>query len=134
MAKIYTALAAMALLVLVAIAPAVAGTFPPYPRGHCGAGNCYGTQGDDTMIGTSADEGLHAGVGNDTIEGNKGQDRLKGGSGRDDLRGGYGDDALRGGRGLDKYTCGGGNDVVYASARERHKGRIADDCESVKRV
>src|SRR5215213_4156028 len=125
MAKIYTALAAIVLLVLVAIAPAVAGTFPPYPRGHCGAGNCYGTQGDDTMIGTSADEGLH-GLGGDDV--------IWGMGGNDGLMGGDGNDVLRGGRGLDKYTCGGGNDVVYASARERHKGRIADDCESVKRV
>jgi Ca2+-binding RTX toxin-like protein len=158
MAKIYIALATMAFLMLIAVGPAIAGTFPPYPPGHCGAGNCYGTSEDDTMIGTSADEGLHGlggddaiygmggndgltgddgndalygGLGNDIIEGNKGWDLLKGGRGTDDLHGGYGSDVLRGGGGLDEFTCGGGSDIVYASAKERNEGHIADDCEVV---
>lgn len=137
MAKVYAFIAATAVLVLVAAGSSIAGTFPPYPPGHCGAGNCYGTQKDDTMTGTSADEGLHGlggddlirgKGGNDFLFGNGGDDALYGGTGRDTVEGNSGADRVVGGRGADKLRGGEGNDrVVGGKGDDRMRGGKGND-------
>jgi hypothetical protein len=93
----------------------------------CGAGSCWGTEGDDLMIGTPADEGRHGlggddlirGLdGNDFLTGDDGSDAVHGGSGDDRVEGDSGDDTVTGGSGDDRVTGGPGDDLVVGSSGE----------------
>src|ERR671910_725522 len=87
---------------------------------ECGAGTCWGTEGDDLMIGTPDSNGLHGLGGDDLIRGLGGNDFLTGddtvtgGSGDDRVTGGPGDDLVVGGSGEDVLRAGGGADRVEA--------------------
>jgi hypothetical protein len=78
----------------------------------CGAGSCFGTPGDDRMIGTAAGEGLHGRGGDDLIRGKDGNDFLTGDTGDDAVLGGSGDDLVEGNRGGDLLVGGSGADRV----------------------
>src|SRR5215218_5531838 len=103
MAKLYTFLAATTLIMLIAAGPAVAGTFPPFPPGHCAAGSCFGTSAGDAVFG---------GPGKDTVEGNRGDDKVEGGRGSDQVNGGEGSDKVVGNKGNDRLLGGAGRDHV----------------------
>jgi hypothetical protein len=68
----------------------------------------------------------------DVLDGGSGDDRLTGGYGPDTLIGGEGNDSIDasqvdGSATRDRISCGPGNDVVYANARDE----IDADCENV---
>jgi Ca2+-binding RTX toxin-like protein len=94
----------------------------------CGAGSCWGTPGDDLMIGTAADQGLHGRGGDDLIRGLEGNDSLTGDAGDDAVYGGPGNDSVQGNRGHDRVEGGGGNDKVNGGAgNDRVVGNKGDD-------
>ncbi|MFL5912444.1 MAG: hypothetical protein ACJ768_17995 [Gaiellaceae bacterium] len=71
-------------------------------------------------------------TGADVLDGGPGDDRLTGGDGPDTLIGGEGNDSIDasqadGSATRDRLSCGPGNDVVYANARDE----IDPDCENV---
>jgi Ca2+-binding RTX toxin-like protein len=94
----------------------------------CGAGSCWGTPGDDLMIGTAADQGLHGRGGDDLIRGLEGNDSLTGDAGDDAVFGGPGNDSVQGNRGHDRVEGGGGDDKVNGGAgSDRVVGNKGDD-------
>src|SRR5215212_7490532 len=98
----------------------------------CGAGSCWGTPGDDVMIGTPDSNGRHGlggddlirglggndfltgDVGNDAVHGDSGDDRVEGNAGDDSVTGGRGDDLLVGNSGGDLLRGGSGADLIEA--------------------
>ena len=98
-----------------------------------------GGPGNDRLVGTGGQDRLTGRGGNDTLIGRGGRDLLAGDRGNDVLRGGGGVDVLLGGggrdridsrdRAADQVSCGNGQDVVYADAKDA----VAGDCESVQR-
>jgi Ca2+-binding RTX toxin-like protein len=78
----------------------------------CGAGSCWGTEGDDLMIGTPDSNGLHGLGGDDLIRGSGGNDSLTGDDGDDAVHGGSGDDTVKGNLGNDTVTGSSGDDTV----------------------
>ena len=106
-------LAAMALTLVATSGTALAhGKALAQVGGNCAAGSCWGTPGDDLMIGTPYSNGLHGLGGNDLIRGWDGDDFLTGDAGNDAVHGGSGDDKIEGNGGGDLVKGGRGNDLV----------------------
>jgi Calx-beta domain/RTX calcium-binding nonapeptide repeat (4 copies) len=99
---------AAAMVGVIGIGPAAAGTFRGTPR-------------SDTLRASAAADKLY---------GNGGNDKLYGFAGNDYLNGGPGNDQLSGGPGADTLVCGPGRDVAIADGSDK----IAADCETVQGV
>jgi hypothetical protein len=82
----------------------------------CAAGSCWGTPGDDLMIGTPYSNGLHGLRGDDLIIGLGGKDFLTGDNGNDAVHGDSGDDWVEGNAGGDLVTGGQGDDRVVGGS------------------
>jgi hypothetical protein len=75
---------------------------------------CYGTKGNDKLIGSNRVDIMHGRAGDDILKGFGGEDNgLLGEKGNDELRGGSDRDALSGGPGKDMLNGGEGNDLYY---------------------
>jgi Ca2+-binding RTX toxin-like protein len=89
----------------------------------CGGGDCWGTDGDDVIVGTAGADTIHALRGddvvcalggNDTVYGDEGDDYLFAHEGSDTVSGGPGKDFINGGEGSDALLSGGPDgDVIY---------------------
>jgi uncharacterized repeat protein (TIGR01451 family) len=82
-----------------------------------GAGDIFGTAGNDVICGSSGIDRISGLGGNDVLFGLGGDDQLNGGDGNDMLFGGDGSDQLAGGNGNDQlYGGGGGIDRLTGGA------------------
>jgi hypothetical protein len=117
---------ALGLLAAGFVSPAYASQTFPVPIGRnlfcegkratiVGAGEIWGTPGDDVIVGSNGDDRIFGGLGNDIICGNGGNDYLRGGYGDDHLYGGPGDDIVAGNWGYDWVYGDDGNDMLYAN-------------------
>ena len=83
----------------------------------CDGGSCFGTSGDDLILGSASTDFIHARGGTDGVNAARGSDFVFGGQGNDDpgsspnghnptyhLEGGPGRDVVRGGPGEDSVT------------------------------
>jgi Ca2+-binding RTX toxin-like protein len=94
----------------------------------CGAGSCWGTPGDDVMIGTPDSNGRHGLGGDDLIRGLGGNDFLTGDDGDDAVYGGSGNDSVEGNLGADLVKGGSGDDSVEGNrGGDRVEGGAGDD-------
>ncbi len=110
-----------------------------YVDGDQGNDRLHGGAGDDVIAGRKGNDTIWGDAGNDRITGDRGRDRIFGGAGNDTIFGNLDPDEIDGGSGNDRInvvhggndvvTCGRGNDVVFADARDS----VAADCESVRR-
>ena len=91
---------------------------------HCGGGNCFGTDGADTMYGTNRHDAVFAKAGGDFVSGRErgddlngqgGEDRVLGGRGDDWVKGGDNRDTVKGNNGNDTLTGGSGRNVIRAA-------------------
>jgi hypothetical protein len=86
----------------------------PANRSH---GYCWGTDGDDEVIGRNKADHIFAGYGNDVVRAGKGADYIEGGielrRGKDVNYGGPGDDILEGHQDAERHYGGGGDDQIY---------------------
>jgi Ca2+-binding RTX toxin-like protein len=73
---------------------------------------CYGTAGDDVIVGSDFNDVIHAMDGWDTIEGHGGDDTICAGSGQDFVKGGGGSDTIFADPGDDRVEGGPGNDTL----------------------
>lgn len=118
--------AGLALVALVAVAPATAHTdvidFRLTCSGHRADGHnhadiIYGSRicrnTPDIFRGLFGDDHIFGYLGDDTLlKGSRGNDVVSGGPGNDRVEGSQGDDVLRGGSGRDQIDGGDGNDVI----------------------
>lgn len=147
----------LALLVVVAVVPVMAGT----PAAGAEDASCFGstttpsrverngvivgTAGDDVIVGTPGDDRINGrggddtlcgAGGNDRINGGGGHDEVDGGTGRDTIDGGGGEDRLSGGPGDDRTRGGRGDDLLRGEAGvdEADGGPGLDTCEAESEV
>ena len=119
---------------------------------HIGGGTCWGTKGDDVLIGTDGRNEINASFGDDLVRAGPGSDFISNGEsdysfGEDENHGGQGADYIVGqldseqhfggpgddhivdyksGKNLDVIRCGAGrDDVTYNKGLDR----VAADCE-----
>lgn len=78
-----------------------------------GFARCFGTEGDDTMIGDDGPNRIVGNAGNDNIVGKGGEDEIAGAGGDDVMSGGKGNDQIRGDFGADKLVGGDGDDKIF---------------------
>ncbi len=80
-------------------------------------GYCWGTDGDDEVIGRNKADHIFAGYGNDVVRAGKGADYIEGGidlsRGKDVNYGGPGNDILEGHQDAERHYGGGGDDQIY---------------------
>jgi Ca2+-binding RTX toxin-like protein len=110
-----------------------------YVDGDKGNDQLHGGPGDDVMPGRQGNDKIYGDEGNDRITGDRGNDLVDGGAGDDTIFGNIGSDTVLGGPGndrinmvdktFDRISCGPGNDVVFADARDK----IGKDCEDIRR-
>ena len=81
------------------------------------AGQAFGLEGDDTLIGSTGDDQMHGDDGFDSLTGGGGRDELYGGTGNDTLIGGAGADTIWGGFGFDTVYGGDGNDTILGEGQ-----------------
>jgi hypothetical protein len=90
-----------------------------------GGGDCFGTDGNDCIIGSANSDEIFAGKGNDYIcaygsadivRAGFGDDIVCGGSGADLLKGGWGDDSMGGGSDTDTLEGGQCDDYLYGGS------------------
>jgi hypothetical protein len=78
-------------------------------------GYCWGTDGDDEVIGRNKADHIFAGYGNDVVRAGKGADYIEGGidlrRGKDVNYGGPGDDIVEGHQDAERHYGGGGDDL-----------------------
>jgi Ca2+-binding RTX toxin-like protein len=74
---------------------------------------CYGSKGDDSMIGDNGNNQMHGFLGNDKMFGGDGNDWMVGYEGNDEINGGSGADKIQGYPGADRIFGGEGNDVIW---------------------
>jgi lysyl oxidase/hemolysin type calcium-binding protein len=88
----------------------------------------YGYEGNDQLNGYAGKDVLWGGPGSDVSRGGGNNDTIHGEGGRDTLYGGGGDDQLydTGDTETDTFSCGAGNDVVYAEFNDS----VSADCET----
>ena len=79
---------------------------------------CFGTNGDDHLIGTANPNTIKGLKGADIIEGNAGKDTLYGNLGRDAVYGGNGVDRVNGGDDRDYANGGRSRDVIRTGSGE----------------
>jgi len=86
----------------------------PANRSH---GYCWGTDGDDELIGRDKADHIWAGAGNDVVRAGKGADYIEGGIdsfwGKDVNYGGPGNDIVEGHQDPERHYGGGGDDLIY---------------------
>ena len=81
------------------------------------AGQIYGLDGDDTLIGSEGEDQLHGDDGFDSLTGGGGQDEVFGGIGNDTAMAGAGEDTVWGNFGFDTVYGGDGNDVIWGEGQ-----------------
>ena len=141
-----------ALVVVSGVAGAASTIHCPNDPLHIGGGTCWGTKGDDVLIGTDGRNEINAGFGDDLVRARQGPDFISNGEsdysfGEDENHGGQGADYIVGQLDSEKHFGEGGDDhiVDYKSGKNPdvircgagrdevtyNKGldRVADDCE-----
>ncbi len=100
------------------------------------AGQEFGTEGNDTILGSNGNDSIHGLGGDDLLEGNAGDDIFNGTaglgryptSGNKTIRGGAGNDLIFDGSGNDSIDGGADNDTIYsASGSDTIAGSDGDD-------
>jgi Ca2+-binding RTX toxin-like protein len=86
---------------------------PPDP-----SGGCYGSNGNDKMLGTLATEDIYPQPGDDYVLGKGGSDFIYGSYGKDLIEAGDGNDEISGGPDEDRIFAGARNDTIYAGTPE----------------
>jgi Ca2+-binding RTX toxin-like protein len=107
----------------------------------CDGGPCYGTGGDDLIVGSANRDSIHARGGTDGVNAARGSDFVSGGRGNDNpgsspnghnpayhLEGGPGRDVVRGGLGEDAVTDLYGPLNGHHSDTDRLFGGSRNDC------
>jgi Ca2+-binding RTX toxin-like protein len=120
-----------------------------------GGGTCWGTDGDDVILGTDEQDEINTGFGDDLVRARRGADLISNGDsdywfGEDENHGGRGDDYIVGQLDSEKHFGGRGDDIIvdYKSGKNPDvircgpghdealytKGldRVADDCEILR--
>jgi len=88
------------------------GAFPTCNLVNCIGSTCFGTAGDDCIIGTSGDDVIFGFGGNDCVCGEAGADIITTGSGADFIFGGEDADNISAGDGDDFVFGDGGDDTI----------------------